>query len=146
MRRVIIIVGALLLVAVLAAAVVVLPGLQAGRAQAVAATTAVQRLSLNDSVESTGTISAERTAYLAFGTAGTVSTVNAAVGDVVRQGQPLATLDTIDLELQVALREDAVAIAQAQLDQLLAELSPRDRAQAEANIAAAEAQLTGLGL
>ncbi len=50
---------------------------------------------------------------IGFPSAGTVSSVDVAVGDVVAVGQQLATLDT--LELERTLREKQEALAQAQL-------------------------------
>ncbi len=133
---------AIVLVVGVIALFVIMPSLTVGVAQSDTETAVIQRMTLNDTVESSGAVSAERTAYLMFGASGIVESVTVDVGDTVREGDSLAALDTTDLALQVALREDAVQIAQTTYDQLLAGASEREIAQAQANVAAAESQLT----
>lgn len=140
MRRLLITIGIVFVIGAIVF-LFVLPAFRMGRAQSSTVTTTIQRVSLNETIESTGVVSANRTAYLTFGTSGIVSTVDVLVGDTVQQGDVLASLDTLELELQVVLREAALATAQATYDQLVAEVSPRDLALAESNIASAEAQL-----
>lgn len=140
MRRLLITIGIVFVIGAIVF-LFVLPAFRMGRAQSSTVTTTIQRVSLNETIESTGVVSANRTAYLTFGTSGIVSNVDVLVGDTVQQGDVLASLDTLELELQVVLREAALATAQATYDQLVAEVSPRDLALAESNIASAEAQL-----
>jgi HlyD family secretion protein len=103
-----------------------------------AQTAAVQQTTLFTSVDSTGSIMPEAELDLSFGTSGTVAEVKVAVGDQVKQGDLLATLDTSELELKVTQAEQAyllqqltysetvqadasdVAIAQASYDSALA--------------------------
>ncbi len=133
---------AIVLVVGVIALFVIMPSLTVGVAQTDTETAVIQRMTLNETVESSGAISAERTAYLMFGTSGIVESVAVDVGDTVREGDTLAALDATDLALQVALRDDAVRIAQTTYDQLLTGASEREFAQAQANVAAAESQLT----
>jgi multidrug efflux pump subunit AcrA (membrane-fusion protein) len=65
-------------------------------------------------------------------------------GQVVEAGQPLARLEPDDLELQVAQAQAVLAAAEAQLAQLLALPRPQGVAVQGANLAAARAQLDEL--
>jgi len=104
-------------------------------------TATVERTSLNPTIETTGTIAPEETILLAFGTSGTVSEVLAAVGDEVTEGDVLARLDTTSLENQIARQEQALIVQQASYDNLIAEPTATEIAQAEANLASAQSQL-----
>jgi HlyD family secretion protein len=142
MRRLLWILGAIAAVVVLliVSALVLLPRPRLG-AQATTNSTRVQRIDVNQTVESSGNIAAERTALLAFGINGTVAEVAVSVGDSVRTGQALASLLTDDLTLQVQLRVEALRVAQSTLDDLLADPSARDLAQAQASVANAQVQV-----
>jgi len=63
-------------------------------------------------------------------------------GQVVEAGQPLARLETDDLALQAAQAEAALAAAEAQLAQLLAPPRPEEIALQEANVQAVQAQVS----
>lgn len=76
-------------------------------------------------------------ARLAFSASGKVLEVNVAVGDSVKAGQTLASLDTTDAQLAVAQAEADVATAQANVDLVQATEPTR----VAANIAAAELAL-----
>lgn len=138
-----IIIGVLAVLAV--AAVLVVPNLLNG-SQGVAnaqdvETATVERTTLNESIESAGTIAAAQTIYLTFDTSGSVQTVNVTVGDNVSAGDVLATLDTSDLEYQIDLQEQAFVVQQANYDQLIAPPSASEIAQAESSLASAQSQL-----
>ncbi len=77
----------------------------------------VTRTTLSTAVESSGSIAANDTAALAFGTSGTVAAVNVEIGDLVKKGDVLAKLDTAQLELQVARAEQAYLLQQATYSQ-----------------------------
>ncbi len=139
MRKAMMIGGVLLVALALLGAALSANGSVVG-AQA-AETAVVQRTTLSIRVESTGTILPERTVYLSFGTAGTVQAVAVEVGDTVTAGQTLASLDTADLETNIALYEQDLAVQQAQYDELTADPAEQEIAQAEASLAAAQAQL-----
>lgn len=95
---------------------------------------AVEQGSLVDSVSTVGTVKARSDVSLAFEVSGRVSEVLVAEGQQVKQGESLARLDGADLALQVRSAEAALAVAQAQLDQV------KDRAQ-QPQIDAAEGQV-----
>ncbi len=106
-------------------------------------TTVVRRGTLIASVNATGTLSPVREAQLAFGTTGALIKLEVKPGDLVKAGQIAATLDTRELELQLAQAEASLAAAQARLDQIK-NPSPADVAAAQAQVASAEAALAQL--
>ena len=63
-------------------------------------------------VSGSGNIEVSKEAYLAFGVGGTVGEIYVEEGDVVTQGQMLATLDTTSLELAVKTAEVNVELAE----------------------------------
>ena len=86
-------------------------------------TTTLQKTSLENSVAATGTVASASTANVTV-TEGAetykIATVNVEVGDVVKKGDVIATLDTSDLEEQIADAQlsysDDVASAQTSYD------------------------------
>ncbi len=100
-----------------------------------AATTTVPltRGDLTLSVNGNGAVAPAASVDLPFQVAGQVTAVKVAVRDAVKAGQPLATLDTRDLQNQVAAAQAAVQSAQANLDQLQhGGATPQDLANARA--------------
>ncbi len=73
----------------------------------------VSRATLSAVVESSGSVTAEADATLNFDAAGTISAVKVKVGDVVKQGDVLAELDTRDIELQIAQQTQSYLSQQA---------------------------------
>ena len=71
-------------------------------------------------VEASGNLTPIAQANLSFSTQGTLVEILVATGDRVTQGQPLARLDTADLELELARAQAGLDAAQANLDRLLA--------------------------
>ncbi|MBI5034535.1 MAG: efflux RND transporter periplasmic adaptor subunit [Chloroflexi bacterium] len=106
-------------------------------------TATVRRGTLTATVSATGAISPLREAQLAFTTSGTLTKLDVKQGDVVKAGQVIATLDTRELDLQLAQSEASLASAQAKLDQLK-NPSLSDVAAAQASVASAEAALAQL--
>jgi HlyD family secretion protein len=97
---------------------------------------------LTVSVSSSGTVAAARTVALPFQQAGTVTSVDVAVGDSVTAGQALATIDAGDLELALTQAQATLKATQAQLAQLQSGTATEgDIASAQAQIDSAEAQL-----
>jgi HlyD family secretion protein len=94
----------------------------------------VERGDISATISATGAVLPEREVNLAFSAAGTISEVNARVGEAVKEGQVLAALDTTDLELAVKQAEVGLTQAQAQLQQL-------DEGPNEADVTAAQAAL-----
>lgn len=65
--------------------------------------------------ELTGTLEASQSARLAFKVPGLLRTINGKVGDVVRAGQVLATLDSSETRAQLAVTEAQIKASEAQL-------------------------------
>ena len=103
---------------------------QAGRNFLANATTAkVIRTTLANSVDSTGSIIPDSRVTLSFGTSGTVSDVKVNVGDHVKQGDVLATIDSTDLQLKVTQAEQSYLLQQLTYSNTL-QADPRDIASA----------------
>ena len=68
------------------------------------------------SVSISGSIASSSINELSFDSAGTVTAVNAAVGDTVTEGQVLATIDDSSLQVQLQTAQANVDAAQARLD------------------------------
>lgn len=133
--------GAIVIIVVIGAAL--LFGRPAGpTAGAGPATVNVTAGSITAAVSGTGSIAAEQTLDLAFASGGTVSEVLVREGDAVVAGQPLARLDTRDLELQVASAEASLESARARLQQQQeGNATPEQVAAQRASVASAEANL-----
>lgn len=142
MRKILIGTGVLLVIGI--GALLVVPAVSTGNAQAATTTTRtaqVERTTLYDTVDGSGSIAAEQEFPLSFGTSGTVQEVLVEVGDTVTTGQPLAVLDTSDLELDVRLAELALTVQQAEYDRLVADPDPQEVLQAQGQLVQARAQL-----
>jgi multidrug resistance efflux pump len=72
---------------------------------------------------------------------GLVTAVHVEVGQRVRKGQSLFTLDDRDLRAELALRESALALARARLEKMLASPRPEEVPPARAAVREAEALL-----
>lgn len=103
----------------------------------------VRRGTLLATVSATGALSPLRQAELAFSAAGPITKLDVKQGDQVKAGQLLAQLDSRALEFQVAQAEANLAAAQAKLDQLK-NPPPSDLAAAQSSVASAEAALAQL--
>jgi HlyD family secretion protein len=114
---------------------------QAPAATASVQTQPVQLGTLTATVNTAGNIVPAQEVTLDFQTSGQVKTVNVQVGDQVKAGQVLATLDTSDLELQVANAQAALTIAQAKLEQTTAGPTAEELATAQAAVKSAEENL-----
>ncbi len=79
-------------------------------------TTAVQRGTIVATVSAAGNVTAPEQASLAFQTTGRVAQVNVQVGDSVKRGQVLMTLDTTDEQLALDTAQANLASAQANYD------------------------------
>jgi len=94
------------------------------------------------SVEVTGSIEPAQEFNLNFKSAGTIDSVNVKVGDDVKQGQVLASLDTSELNSQLAQSQASVNVAQAQLQQAQEGSRPEEIAVQETNVNNAQTALT----
>jgi HlyD family secretion protein len=94
-------------------------------------------------VVASGAVVAAKEARLSFALGGRVQSVAVEVSDEVKQGDPLATLDTEGLEANVAQAEAALAVAQANLALVEAQARAEEIAAAAEPIAAAQANLEG---
>jgi HlyD family secretion protein len=105
---------------------------QAGRNFLANAQTAkVVRTTLSNSVDSTGSLNPESKVSLSFGTSGTVAEVKAKVGDHVKQGEVLASLDATDLQQKVAQAEQSYLLQQLTYSDTI-QADPRDLTTARA--------------
>lgn len=102
----------------------------------------VKRGDILATVSATGVVLPEREVNLAFSSTGTISAVNVEVGQQVKGGDVLATLDAVDLQLAVKQAEVGVQQAQAQLQQLREVANTADVAAAEAALTSAQQGLT----
>lgn len=142
-QRTFIIIGAVVIAAIVLLAIFV-PRLMSSDVSATTSESAVvRRGNLIATVSATGSISPLREAQLAFGATGSLMKLDVKQGDAVKAGQIIATLDTRELELQLASAEASLASAQARFDQIKSP-SPADVAAAQAGVASAEAALIQL--
>src|SRR6266498_2964550 len=106
--------GGIALIVLVIIAALVLNGRANSSAAPTVATTTVTRGSVVATVAGSGTVAPAQALDLSFQTSGTVTQVLVKDGDLVKANQPLAQLDTRDLELQVASAQ--TALRQAELD------------------------------
>jgi HlyD family secretion protein len=102
----------------------------------------VERGTLLVAVSASGSIEPQASVGLTFETPGRVAEVHVKVGDRVQSGDALVQLDTRQLALQVHHAEAALAAAEAQLVQLQVGPRPEEVAAAEADLRAAQAQVS----
>lgn len=82
-------------------------------------TVPAERGNLQAFVGATGTVRAKQSATLTWQTNGNIESVNAQIGDEVKQGDLLATLDKYSLNQAIILAEADLINAQKELDNLL---------------------------
>jgi len=92
-------------------------------------------------VSASGAVEPQDRVGLAFESPGRVAEVEVDEGDAFKTGDVLARLDVRRLTLEVEQAQAALALAEAQLAQLLAGPRPEEVAAAEANVRAAQAQV-----
>src|SRR5512136_797419 len=95
-------------------------------------TATVTRGALQATVSASGTIAAHAQVAVPFQNSGQIKTINVQVGDKVKAGQVMASLDTADLQV-------AVTSAQAGLDSAQAKLASAKKAPLPSEIQAAQA-------
>ena len=99
---------------------------------------------LSSNTSASGKIIPRRQAQLSLTTAGIVETVFVEAGDAVESGDPIIQLETDALERVVATAEQNVAIQEANLAELVANVADYDIASANAAVESAQANLDGL--
>jgi HlyD family secretion protein len=102
----------------------------------------VVKATINSNLLITGTSDAQLNSDLTFQSAGKVGAVNVKVGDVVRQGQVLASLQSDDLQNGVETAQANQRAAQLKLDDLLNGSTSAELAAAQQTLSSAEAALT----
>jgi HlyD family secretion protein len=112
-----------------------------GTTQTTLATASVTRGELIQSVSGSGQIAPAQEIDLNFGTTGTVAEVLVQEGQQVKQGDVLARLETADLDQQILQAEANLKSAQAALADLNDGPNETDVRSAQAQLAAAQAQL-----
>jgi HlyD family secretion protein len=90
-------------------------------------------------VTASGEVVPVQKADLSFTAAGRVQTLAVTEGGEVQAGEVLATLETADVEAQIAQAEAALAVSQANLAQIQAGARPEEIAAAQEALAAAQA-------
>jgi multidrug efflux pump subunit AcrA (membrane-fusion protein) len=103
---------------------------------------AVAKTTINSTLIISGIADAQLNSDLTFQSSGKVAEVRVKIGDVVRQGQVLATLQSDDFSNAVASAQANQRAAQLRLDDLLAGSSAAELAAAQQAVAVAEGQLT----
>lgn len=103
-------------------------------------TAKVQRGTIRTTIGASGVVAALQEVLLNFTSGSTIKTVNAAVGQRVKAGDILGTVDVSDLQLAVQQQNANVASAQAKYDQVAAGSTQKDIDVAQANVDAARAK------
>ncbi|MEN6570609.1 MAG: efflux RND transporter periplasmic adaptor subunit [Anaerolineaceae bacterium] len=116
----------------------VLAGCASTKASAQSGTGTVKDVTVTDTVESSGSIEPLQMAALAWGTSGTVQSINVKLGDKVTAGDVLLTLDPTTVPSSIILAESDLATAKLNLENLKASQTTT----AEAQLALANAQTT----
>ena len=113
-------------------------------AQAAIRQEVVRRGVITSAVRATGSLSPQRQVNLYFSVPSVlpVAEINVVVGQVVREGEVLARLDSRELELAVAQAEQDLRAARLTLAQLQAPPRPEEVALAEANLRLARARVS----
>ena len=136
--------GLLALAAVVAAGAYALWAMVLGGGGSSAAeiqTATVERGSISQTLSTTGVAVAQSTANLSFEQAGTVSAVNVALGQEVKQGDVLAEIKADELQSALTAAEVNLDSAQSQLDDLLAGSTASELASADQSLLQAQANL-----
>jgi len=113
----------------------------AAQATDVPETTPVVRGDITATVSVSGSVAPRQQVNVTFKSGGRVAAVHVAPGDRVRRGDLLATLDTTDLETQVAKAESALRVAQLNLAKAQKPKSKDELTVARANLERARINL-----
>ncbi len=100
------------------------------------------RGTISATIDASGKIKPADVINLNFDVSGTVAEILVVVNDRVEQGDPLAHLDTTDLQLNLEKSAASLAQVKASYDQLAAETPPEEIEQAQAQLEQSRGQLT----
>ncbi|HEY7295826.1 MAG TPA: biotin/lipoyl-binding protein, partial [Dehalococcoidia bacterium] len=104
----------------------------------VPATLTVQPQTIQQTAQTSGTISAPQNSKLTFENPGRLETVNVKAGQAIKQGDVIATQDTTQLQIAVNTAQSQEKSAQAKLDALEAGATPDVIAAAQAAVTQAQ--------
>jgi HlyD family secretion protein len=102
----------------------------------------VKKSTINQTLIISGVADAQLNSNLIFQSAGNVAQINVKVGDVVKQGDVLASLESDDLSNAVASAQANLQAAQLKLSGLLDPAMASEQAAADQAVAAAQANVT----
>ena len=108
----------------------------------VSETMTTQLGTLTQTLSSTGSLAAADEKTLTFSTSAPVTAVNVKVGDTVKKGDVLATVDTTDIDSEIASAQITLDQAQETLDALQTPASDLEVQSAKLSVEAAEASLS----
>src|SRR5581483_920757 len=97
-------------------------------------TSSAQTGTITNAVTATGPVSAASAVPLNFKSSGKLASINVKVGDQVKAGDVLATLDTTDLQSQLQQAQATLASAQANYNKVTAGATPQAIAAAKAQV------------
>jgi HlyD family secretion protein len=105
-------------------------------------TATVSQGPITAAVSGSGSVAAARTVTLSFQQSGTITAVDAKIGDQVKANQPLATIDAADLKLALEQAQANLKAAEASYAETKnGSATPQDLASAQAALDSAKAQL-----
>jgi multidrug efflux pump subunit AcrA (membrane-fusion protein) len=139
-RRTLLINGALVVV-LAGVAVVGWSTLASGSSTSTGRTATVHRGTVLATVAATGTVTSPGDVGVSFSSTGRVTRIDVAVGDKVRKGQVLATIDDLSARQALASARGALANAQNQLATAEGTQTPTQAAQASAAVTQAQSQV-----
>jgi HlyD family secretion protein len=102
-------------------------------------TAKVQRSTIQTTVGASGVVQPLQEVTLNFPSGEIIKTINVTVGQRVKAGDVLGTVDVADLQLALQQQQSNVASAQAKYDSVAAGALPKDISVAQANVDAARA-------
>jgi HlyD family secretion protein len=104
-----------------------------------AETVAVSRTTIRSAVEASGSVESQESAAVSFAMPGRVKEVAVQLGDSVEAGQPLALMESDDLDSSVLAAQANLELARLKLTQLLNGASPAEIAVAQQAVSGAQA-------
>lgn len=105
--------------------------------------TQVSRGTVTQEVSETGQVKVGEEINLSFKNAGRIEKISVRVGELIKESQVLAGLDTQELKIQLEEAQANLSISQAKLDKLLAGASPEEIQIAKTKVSNAQISLDG---